>query len=84
MLMQEHCYIITSDSKLKMWAKSIEGRKPLVSWVFLLWEMYYEWDECNNQQRDGWNVCLDVEEEKTERLWRMKNEFQGEDRQRGG
>ncbi len=49
--MQEHCYIITSDSELRMWAKSIERRKPLVSWASLLWEMYYEWDECNNQKK---------------------------------
>lgn len=57
-----------------MWAKSIEGRKPLVSWVFLLWEIYYEWDECDNQQRDRWNVCLDVEEEKQKNCggWKMK------------
>ncbi len=58
-----------------MWAKSIERRKPLVSWAFLLWEMYYEWDECNNQKKGRIIVCLDVEEEKKERLWRMKMKF---------
>jgi len=42
----------------------------------LLWEMHYDWDEYDNEQKDGWNVCLEEEE--------MKNEAQGEKRQCGG